>query len=166
MNYEKILDDFFNSLRLVGVSYSEKELSNKTIEQIAKVKNLFQVIRDHEINYAPLSTKLSNECNWDLDRLLQDILKYPQVIPRVRQLNGQLHYVFKEPIPPPPLDKDIKHELLQLASKIVQIEKRIELVSLINNEESLLYVTSELSLSNDLNVDEREKAKDLFGYFY
>jgi hypothetical protein len=165
-DYKQILSDFLNGVRGVGASYAEKELSNKTIEQIEKVKVLFRVVNECEIEYKPAMTRLCEECNWDLYLLLDEILTYPKVIPRVRRLNGELYHAFNKVIPSLPMDIGIKRELLHLASKVSQTEKRIELTSLIEKEESMLYVAGELSRSRDLMASDRKRADELFSYFW
>lgn len=166
IRHHQILNDFLNGLRSVGASYNERELSTHTIQKIDTVKVLFDTIQQEGLDYEEEITKLSEQCDWDLKLLLADTLRYPEVIPRVRKLNGNLHFIFKDSPPPPPLRSSVKQELIQLASIIQDEIKREELLALIHEEEHLLYVTSELCKSIDLNTNEKERAGKLFGYFY
>src|SRR5437868_4560698 len=97
LDYNSIIQTLFLTLRSVACSYNDKTLSEKTIQKIDQVKASVKNLSEHQVDFTPQLNELSILCNWDLQRFLNEVLEYPKTIPRVRRLDGKLHYEF--PIP-------------------------------------------------------------------
>ena len=163
---KEAVEDLLITLRSIGASYSQVELSLQTIKYIDRAKEINQILKEGQVDFKQDLDELSLLCNWNMAEFLNQVLHYPPIIPRVRRLDGKLHYEFPEPFKPMPMDKVVKEKLVRLANRITTEEKRNELIDLIEEEQHLLYVTNELLQSTDLSFQEREDARELFKYFW
>ena len=64
------------------------------------------------------------------------------------------------------MEAKVKTELLELASRVTDEQKKQQLTDLINREHSLRYVTAELANAVGLNSKEKARATELFVFFW
>lgn len=86
---ETLLEDLCLALRDVGVrDYEFLTGDKRTIEYVNQVKIIYAELQNRGVQIISRIIRLSEETSWQMEHLLNDCLRYPKVIPFVREKDG------------------------------------------------------------------------------
>jgi hypothetical protein len=85
-----LVEDLCLALRNVGVGdYTlRRDVQGEMLTHIKEVQKIYSELQKRNVHPRDRIILLSNETNWQMHRLLDDCLAYPDVIPFVREIDG------------------------------------------------------------------------------